>query len=193
MELETLVDHSGRHLGAEQLGARGVRDGQFPAVEKIEGVVDVHACGTCLCRALGEYELGVLECGDLLSEDLAILHVCGRVPNRRLRVRRCVQRDAHPFLRQIVSQVVERHTLGAEQVLDRNLYGVVEEFGRVLLTQSDLLQVSPDRESRTVRRNAQDGQPGTPILGSNGTVRHTVRTRSAVTPPVMNVFAPLTM
>lgn len=86
--------------------------------------------------------------------------------------------------------VAEYLSLGAEQILGEDPQVVVGQFDGVLLVQADLVEGAPtENPSESVGTQRIDS-PVRRLSGSNGAVRQTVRMRSVVAPPVMNVLAP---
>ena len=78
VQLQAPVDDAGGDLGAEQLGRRGVGGGQLAGVVRLQGAVDDGLGRVDLGLAGGQLELGVLERGDRLAEDRAVLGVLRR-------------------------------------------------------------------------------------------------------------------
>ncbi len=90
-----------------------------------------------------------------------------------------------------MAEVVETLALLAEQVLDGHLDVGEGELGGVGRLQAELVQLATDGEALGVRVDGEQGQAEAAVLLGRGLVRAATITRSASTPPVMKVLAPL--
>ena len=76
VQLQALVDHPPRTLGAEQLDLGRIGHGEVTRIVELERAVGHQHDGFDVGGALGEYELGVLESRQRFTEDVAVLDVC---------------------------------------------------------------------------------------------------------------------
>ena len=100
--------------------------------------------------------------------------------------------DAEALLRQVLAQVGEALALLAEQVLDGHLDVGEGQLGGVGGLQAELVELAADRVALGLGVDDEEGDAvAAVVLAVAGEVRAQTITRSAWTPPVMKVLAPL--
>ena len=105
---------------------------------------------------IGEDEAGILEIEDRLAERLAVAGEFNGVVERALRAGLRRDGDGQPLLRQFAHQIDEALALFAQAVGDRHADVVEEQFRRIRLVLTDLVEVATALEPFAVRFDQHD-------------------------------------